>query len=166
MFRDAHPVRALSRQPDPMTAPAPGPAAPPTPSFVRPILALLAGLGITVVIVVIGTVLATVAMLHGADARSFVPSPGYLVAKLGIAVGGAIAGGLATARITAGRSFYTVFLLALVLFMSAIAPVVRGAPPQAGQPVWYPLVLAILGPVGVLVGGYLERRPRRGAPAR
>jgi hypothetical protein len=129
------------------------------------VLALLAGLGITVVLVVIGTLVATVAMLRGGDVQSFMVSPGYLAAKLVISVLGAAAGGFTTSRITAGRSFFTVFLLAVVLFMSAMVPVLRGATALVGQPAWYPIALALLGPIAVLIGGYLERRPRRGASA-
>jgi hypothetical protein len=139
-----------------MTAPlAP---APPTSSFVRPALALLAGLGITVLIVVLGTLIATLAALRGVDPRSFQPPLGYLIANLAISALGALAGGYTTSRLTNGRSFYTVLLLATLLFVSGVIPVLRGSAPVAGQPEWYPLTLALLAPVGVLLGGLLQRR--------
>jgi hypothetical protein len=144
-----------------MTVPVSTPPAPPTSTFVRPVLALLAGLGITVLIVVIGTLVATLAMLRGVDPRHFQPTLGYLATNLVVSAVGALAGGFTTARITTGRSFYTVFLLALLLGVSGLVPVLRGAPAAAGQPGWYPLALALLPPAGVLLGGALERRRSR-----
>jgi hypothetical protein len=144
-----------------MTVPASTPPAPPTSAFVRPVLALLAGLGITVLIVVIGTLVATLAVLRGVDPRHFQPTPGYLATNLVVGALGALAGGFTTARITTGRSFYTVFLLALLLCVSGLVPVLRGTPPGGGQPSWYPLALALLAPAGVLIGGAIERRRGR-----
>lgn len=138
-----------------MTAPPPLPR---PSSFVRPVLALLAGLGITVLIVVLGTLIATLAALRGVDPRNFQPTPGYLAANLIVSALGALAGGATTSRLTAGRSFYTVLLLAVLLFVSGVIPVLRGTPPEVGQPSWYPLTLSILAPLGVLIGGYIERR--------
>jgi hypothetical protein len=51
-----------------------------------------------------------------------------------------------------------VFVLALILLMSGLVPVIRGTPPQAGQPPWYPLVLSIVTPLAALAGGAIERR--------
>ena len=135
-----------------------GPAAPPTTSFVRPLLALLAGLGVTVLIVVMGVLVATFAMLRGADPKNLHLPSSYLAINLLVSAVGAFAGGFTTSRITAGRSFYTVFLLAVLLFVSGIVPVIRGASPAPGQPSWYPLVLALLAPAGVVLGGMIERR--------
>ena len=53
---------------------APGTSAPPTSSVIRPALALLAGLGITALIVGPGILATTLFMLRGApDPREFVP---------------------------------------------------------------------------------------------
>jgi hypothetical protein len=133
---------------------------PPASSVIRPVLALLAGLGVTVFVVVLGTLVATFAALRGVDPTHFQPPPAYLAANLTVSAAGALLGGFTTSRLTAGRSFYTVFLLALLLFVSGIAPVVRGSPPAVGQPSWYPLALALLAPAGVLLGGAVERRRR------
>jgi hypothetical protein len=121
-------------------------------------LALLAGLGITVIVMGIGTVIANLAVLLAGDGKTLVVSPGYLAGKLIIFALGALAGGFTAARIAAGRSLFTVFLVALVLLMSAIVPVLRGGAPEAGHPAWYPVAIAILTPLGVLVGGFMERR--------
>lgn len=139
------------------------PPALPTVSFIRPALALLAGLGITAVIVGPGIIIATLAMLRGVDPATFRPSPANLVVYLAINAVGAFVGGLAAARITAGRSFYTVFLLALVLFMSAMVIVLRAKDPAQAGPRWYTVGQAVVVLVASLLGGYLERR--RQAPA-
>jgi hypothetical protein len=144
-----------------MTDPASRSAAPPRPpvlSFVRPVLALLAGLGITVLIVIVGTLVATLAALRGVDPRHFQPPPVYLAVTIAVSALGATAGGYTTAQLTRARSFFTVFLLALLLFVSGIVPVLRGAPPDNGRPSWYPLALALLAPLAALLGGVLGRR--------
>lgn len=123
----------------------------------RPALALLAGLGITALIVGPGIIIATLAMLRGVDPRTFQPSSANLVVHLAINAAGAFAGGLAAARITAGRSFYTVFLLALVLFMSAMVVVLRGGD-SASRPKWYLVAQAVAVLAFSLLGGFLERR--------
>ena len=146
-----------------MTAPQP-PAAPPTaPTLLRPALALLAGLGVTVLIVGAGVVISTLAAMRDApNPAQFAPPAWYYATNLTLSAVGAAAGGFTTARVTTGRSFFTVYVLALMLFMSGIAPVLRGTTGSAGQPQWYPLALAILGPLGVLLGGAFERRRAAG----
>lgn len=133
------------------------PPVPATSSIIRPALALLAGLGITALIVGPGVIIATLAMLRGVDPRTFQPSSANLVVYLVINAAGAFAGGLAAARITAGRSFFTVFLLALVLFMSAMVVVLRGGDTPS-RPKWYLIAQAVAVLVFSLLGGVLERR--------
>lgn len=140
-----------------MTAPL-APVPPPSPSFIRPAMALLAGLGITALIVGPGIVIATLAMLRGVDPRSFQPSPANLAVYLALNALGACVGGFATARITLGRSFYTVFLLALVLFMSALVVVLRGGEGVLAEPRWYGMTRALTVLCFALAGGALERR--------
>ena len=139
-----------------MTAPVTTP--PDSRSFIRPAMALLAGLGITALIVGPGIIVATLAMLRGVDPASFRPSPANLVVYLAINAVGAFAGGIATARISAGRSLYTVFVFALVLFMSAMVVVLRGQEPAQARPQWYTIGQAVVVLVAALAGGYLERR--------
>lgn len=140
-----------------MTAPD-RPPPPPAASSLRPALGLLAGLGITVVIVATGVLIVTLAALRGQDPKHFVAPFWTYPTHLVISAVGAAAGGLGTARITAGRSAYTVFLLALILLMSALGPVLRHTPPAPGQPAWYPLALAVVSPLAALAGGLLTRR--------
>jgi hypothetical protein len=127
--------------------------------MMRPALGLLAGLGITALIVGPGIIAATLAMLRGVDPNTFRPSTSNLVVYLAITALGAFGGGFTTARITAGRSFYTVFLLALILFMSALVPVLRGADPTAPpRPQWFLVAQAVIVLVATMLGGWIERR--------
>jgi hypothetical protein len=136
--------------------------------MLRPVLGLMAGLGITVLIVFVGVTVATLIAMRGQDSQHYVaPFWTYLTHLLIIALGAA-AGGAATARITAGHSAYSVFLLALILLMSALGPVIRHVPPGPGQPEWFALALAIVNPLGALAGGLLTRQAdarRRAADA-
>lgn len=138
-----------------MTAPT---TTPPTSSIIRPALALLAGLGIAVLIIGPGIVVATLAMLRGVDPRAFRPSAANLVVYLVINAAGAFVGGLTAARITVGRSFYTVFLLALILFTSAMVTVLRANGDGRTEPRWYSVGQAVVVLLAALLGGFLERR--------
>ena len=134
------------------------PPATPSSSLIRPTFGLLAGLGITALIAGLGIIIATLAMLRGvADPKTFVQSQSDLLVYLAIIGVGTFAGGWATSRITAGRSFFTVFVLALILFMSAVVVVFRGSDGPA-RPQWYLLSQAAIVLVSSLLGGYLERR--------
>ena len=140
-----------------MTAPHRPPPHPASASL-RPVLGLMAGLGITVLIVFTGVVIFTLAAMRGQDPKHYVAPFWTYPTHLIIIALGAAAGGAATARITAGRSAYSVFLLALILLMSALVPLLRHAPPAVGQPTWYPLALAIVNPLAALTAGLLTRR--------
>jgi hypothetical protein len=142
-----------------MIAPARVPLQPPAPppTFVRPALGLLAGLGVTLLIVACGVIFATLAALRGVDPTRFVATPGYLVVVTAINLVGAAAGGFTTARITIGRSFFTVLLLAVIMLMSGVAHALKDAA-KPGEPSWYPIGLALLAAACTLLGGALERR--------
>lgn len=139
-----------------MTAPQP----PAAPSFVRPVLALLAGLGISVLIVGLGSVLVALALLRNGDANTLQAAPAYLAATFALSGIGGFVGGYVASRLTADRSLYTVALLAAVLFTSGAVPAIR----QRGVgkfPDWYTVGIAVLAPASVLLGGLLERRRSR-----
>ena len=136
-----------------------------TTSTLRPTLALLAGLGVTVLIVFFGVTISTLAALRGVDPATYVAPSWTYPTHLLISFLGAAAGGFTTSRVTAGRTLFTTLVLALILLMSALTPVLRHAPSAPGQPDWYALSLVIASPVGALLGGILERRRSRNPSA-
>lgn len=138
-----------------MTAP---PTPPPTSTFVRPAVGLLAGIGVALLVIAAGTVLAGIATLRGPNALTSAFPAGYVWGKLAAAAAGAFAGGFTTSRITVGRSMYTVFVLALILFIAAAGPALRDDGAFPHDPSWFPLTLAIAQLIGVLIGGWLERK--------
>ena len=134
------------------------PVAPPTSSFVRPAIGLLAGIGVALLLIGIGTVLAGMFTLHGVESLTKPFPSGYVWGKLVAAVVGALAGGFTTSRITVGRSIYTVVVLAVILFVAAAGPALRGGNAFPQDPAWFPLTLAVVELVSVMIGGLLERR--------
>jgi hypothetical protein len=137
----------------------------PTSSTLRPALALLAGLGVTVLIIFFGVTISTLAALRGVDPKSYVAPAWTYPTHMLISFVGAFAGGCTTARITTGHTLFTTLVLALILLMSALTPVLRHAPNAPGQPAWYALSLVVASPLGALLGGFLERRRSRILPA-
>jgi hypothetical protein len=127
-------------------------------TMLRPVLGVMAGVGITVLIVYTGAVIVAFAGLRGQDPKHYIAPAWTYPTHLIISAVGAAAGGVATGRITEGRSAYSVFLLALILLMSALNPILHHAPPAAGQPAWYSLSLAAVSPLAALAGGLLTRR--------
>jgi hypothetical protein len=138
-----------------MTGPPP---TPPSSTFVRPAVGLLAGIGVSLLVIWVGTVIAGVFTLRGADALTKAFPAGYVWGKLIAAALGAFAGGFTTSRITTGRSLYTVIVLALILFVAAARQALRGHGSFPNDPGWFPLTLAIVELVAVVAGGALERR--------
>ena len=137
----------------------------PPRQVVRPAIGLLAGIGVALLLIAVGTVLAGMFTLHGAEALSKPFPRAYVWGKLAAAAVGALAGGFTTSRITMGRSIFTVVVLAVILFVAAAGPAVRGSASFPNDPRWFPLMLAALELVGVLLGAWLERTlEARGAP--
>ena len=143
-----------------MTAP---PVTPPTSTVVRPAIGLLAGIGVSLLVIAAGTVIAGLFTLRGPDALTKAFPAAYVWGKLVAAAVGALAGGFTTSRITVGRSLYTVVVLALILFVAAAGPALRGTAAFPNDPAWFPLTLAVIELAGVLVGALLERRMEGGS---
>jgi hypothetical protein len=124
----------------------------------RSLAAVLAGLCVTFLLVIVLDFLAGMAVgVHPGEP----PTRAYLTLNL---LGGALAGlsgGAAAARIAAHRPHGHVGALAGVILLLSL-PTLFSAP-APGQPQWYALVLSVLGPLSVMVGGYLAA-PGRGRP--
>jgi hypothetical protein len=130
------------------------PKAPASPAFLRPALALLSGLGIFVVITVLGTIAAYL-IAGAADVQH--PTTGLLASLLAVFAVGALVAGLATGRMTFGRSLYTLLLLAIIASMSSLIPALKGQA-GVGEPQWYLLARSAVILLGILIGGVVERR--------
>ncbi|MQA90360.1 MAG: hypothetical protein GEU90_08995 [Gemmatimonas sp.] len=116
--------------------------------MLRSIAAVLAGLIATLALVIVLTYLSGV--LSGASATS-PPTPLYLGLNL---VGGAIAGasgGAVAVRLAPHTPHGHMWALALVILILSL-PIIFSAP-SPGQPIWYGIVLSVLGPVSVVAGG-------------
>lgn len=131
------------------------------PPFVLLAISLLAGMGIFVVAVGAGTVLAYVAT-NSTDPRN--PSVALLAALLVVHALASVFAGLATGKMTHAHSLYTVVLLALMLSMSSVVPLLRGAT-NAGEPTWFLVARCAVVFGCIIAGGALQRWNRR-APLR
>lgn len=126
------------------------------PPFVLLAISLLAGMGIFVVVVALGTVLAYIAT-NSTDAQN--PSATLLLALLVVHTLAAIFAGLATGKMTRSHSLYTVLLLGLMMAMSSVVPLLRNAA-NAGEPDWFLVVRCVVVFAGILAGGALQRGGR------
>lgn len=158
---------------DPVPArPAPGdPVA--APAWRATLFGAIAGFVVVLVVVALGTIVAVKLALGDQDPAEFarrmeegavVPTD-YLMLNLAASVLGALAGGWTAARVARAPGDRAVRVLAWVLLLMGITSIAiaRGAAP--GQPEWYPWVMLLVGPFGVLAGGRLAgRRPGIRAP--
>lgn len=142
-----------------MTAPELHP--PRAPSIVRPVLGLLAGLGITVLIMVAGTflIITLLGVARGVAIPALMRSSGYLMGNLALTVVACAAGGYVVARATSGRSRFSVVVLALILLVSGLASA-RKDPTPDGRPAWHAWMVPLLGAVGVGLGALAAGRRR------
>lgn len=134
--------------------------------MIRSIAAVVVGYVMSAFIVVLGTTAAAALLLPRPQAGA-VPqiTTAYLVADLLIAVVAAIAGGMVAAAIGQRAPILHAAALAVLMFVVGIGSSVAAGGALPGQPAWYPLAIAVIGPLGVLVGGWLQSNRTRLAPA-
>lgn len=121
--------------------------------MIRSVIAVLAGLLVTFLLVML---LSYVAPIIAGIPINAPPTPGYIAMNL---LGGAIAGaagGATAAKIAAHTPHGHVLALAVAILLLSL-PTLLSAP-APGQPTWYPLVLSVLGPTSVIAGGFLAIR--------
>jgi predicted MFS family arabinose efflux permease len=132
--------------------------------MLRSVLSVIEGYVVMAVVVMIGTIAATAALVPGGLAAMknakasppITPSRNYLAANLLISLIGAILGGWVTARVAIYSPMIHVGILALLIVaMSFLSARKQGS---TGQPSWYPMTIAVLGIAGVLLGGVLAAR--------
>lgn len=121
--------------------------------MLRSLLAVATGLVVTMLLVLFTTLVAS----------SFLGTPAggattaYLAANLVLSALSAVVGGAVTAHLALHRKLEHVGALAAVLLLLGLSGLSEAVRTQPG---WYPYVMLVLGPVGVLIGGGLAaRRP-------
>jgi hypothetical protein len=120
--------------------------------MIRSILAVLAGLVTTMVLVMLSTVATAMVVLGGIDRQ---PTTAYLVVNLLCGALSALAGGYVTGWIAQQKVVQHAAGLSAVLLLLGLPGLFA---PVAGQPVWYPAVILVIGVVFALLGGYLRGR--------
>jgi hypothetical protein len=144
----------------PRTVPVPEPR----PSWQRLMIAVVAGIAVTFLIVIITTFAAVMLVLQGADpaaiAEGRVLPPRYLYLGLAFSAIAALLGGYTSGRIARPESprasTRASLLLAAVLIVLCLLELLDdGAKP--GQPAWYPWALLAIGPLAAVLGGRLAR---------
>lgn len=115
--------------------------------LLRSLAGLAAGMMVMVTLVVVVTWVAMV--LAGLDPND-PPTTGYLVMNLGGSLLAAAAAGMVAVAI--GRSLVPVVALALLVVVMSIGSATSAAP---GQPGWYPLVVGLVGAVGLFGGAMI-----------
>jgi hypothetical protein len=140
-------------------------------SMLRSIAAIVGGFVAMAVAVIAGTAAATAAFVPGGltAMTSGAPAPGplppyYLIANIAVSILAAMTGGWVAVRI-AGRApvGHTIALAALVGAMGVATSVTTA---EGAQPLWYRVIIPVLGVAGVLIGGMhrpvaSSRRPAR-----
>jgi hypothetical protein len=103
--------------------------------------------------VMLATVVATRVMLG-----TFIPEPGvqptqaFLMVNLAYSLAFALSGGLLAARLAPRAPALHALILAVFLLALAAPSLMQ---PEPGVPPWYPAVIALIGPGGIIVGGIL-----------
>ncbi|HVT40837.1 MAG TPA: hypothetical protein VHE78_17490 [Gemmatimonadaceae bacterium] len=126
-------------------------------AVLRSIIALVGGFAILAFVWVV--LVAVVAMVIGARAADQF-SPTMIDAKIALFAFAALAGGYATASLAPGRPRLHVIVLAAMVLAMTVSMI---ASPQPGAPRWFPVALAVMGPICAVLGGAF-RRPRSSSP--
>jgi hypothetical protein len=136
--------------------------------MLRSVLSVIEGYVVMAVVVMLGTLAATAALVPGGLAAmknaqaggTITPGRNYLAANLLISLIGAILGGWVTARVAIYSPMIHVGILALLIVVMSVASARKQG--TAGQPSWYPMTITVLGIAGVLLGGLLQARSLAG----
>jgi hypothetical protein len=117
----------------------------------KPAFAVLVGLGVSVALIVVGTLIASARLLPpGVDWVAHMPGPTYLAATLGLSFGAAVLGGYVAAHATTAHRFRTAAVVAASL---AVLELVSFVLPFTGQPPFFLWLVPLLVVAGALAGG-------------
>ncbi len=127
------------------------------PTLLRSVAAVLAGFSA----LVIGVVLATSAAGAVLRPDPTAPTAGFLAVNIAYSAGLAVLAGYLTAK-AAPRApqAHALALAGVLVFMTSAMLLGSGGRAPPGQPPWYPWLMLVLGPAGVIAGGLLRRRDR------
>lgn len=129
--------------------------------MLRSIVAIVAGILAAALLVLVATLIVAPAL----GIALTQPTPAYLVFNLvsnGVA---GLVGGYVAARVAPHAHWGHVGTLAVVLLLLSVPGILQ--PPPSAQPTWYSLLLALLGPAMVLLGGvFALRSTHRRTPLR
>ncbi len=120
--------------------------------LLRGFLAVLAGLGVSMVLVVVFTWTASELMRVPANE----PTMAYIIVNLIISTLAAVVGGYLTGRMAPSQPLAHAIGLGVFLFLLSLPMIISG--PLLGQPTWYPTTIGIVGFAGALIGGLLAGR--------
>jgi hypothetical protein len=128
--------------------------------MLRSVVAVLTGLVVTVLLVLLSTLLLTASLELPADGT---PGSTFLTLNLLTGALAGVAGGATAMKLAPHTPHGHVVALAGVLVLLSLPTMF--AAPAPGQPQWYGIVISILGPVSVLLGGFLGMRLRKDVPS-
>ncbi len=127
--------------------------------MLRSLVAVLAGLVVTIALVMVATLVLTASFDLPIDGE---PTSAYLTLNLLTSAVAGIAGGATAMKLAPHTPHGHVLVLAGVLVLLSLPTLLNA--PAPGQPPWYGIVISIVGPVSVLIGGLLGMRLRKDAP--
>ena len=119
--------------------------------FARAMLGVIGGYAVMAAIVIVGVMILSPAF--GVERPGDV-STGYLAANILLSFLAALAGGYAAAWIGGPLRLVSVAVLACLVLVAGF--LMEGS---TGQPGWYPILIPLIGAVGVAAGGWLRHEP-------
>ncbi|MFW5972811.1 MAG: hypothetical protein ACOCTG_02370 [Bacteroidota bacterium] len=120
--------------------------------LLRGILSILAGLAVTIVVIVVFTWM----MAALTQIPTNQPTPAYNTFIVIINAMAGLVGGLLTGKLAPTSPFMHTVGLAATIFLLGLPMIIAG--PLHGQPDWYPAAIAVSGAAMALVGGWLAKR--------
>lgn len=117
----------------------------------KPVFAILVGLSVSVVLLVVGTGIASMQLLPpGVDWVAHMPGSTYLAATLGISFGASVLGGYVAAQLASRHRFRSA---AGVAALSSVLMLLSFVLPFTGQPPFFLWLVPVLVAGGALAGG-------------
>ncbi len=126
--------------------------------MLKSVLAIVAGWVLTVALVILSTMILSMVFYGGLNpsiTEGEIVSSSFLIANILTGFMAAMAGGYLTANLAPRSGLIHTVILATINLVVAIPMIITGAQPS--QPEWYPMVMAFIGVVGTLDGGFIWR---------